>query len=856
MPPLPIDTILPELLTALRHKRTVVLAAPPGSGKTTGVPLALLDEEWLRGRTILILEPRRLAARMAAGRMAQVLNEAVGQRVGYRVRFDNQVSAATRIEVVTEGILTRRLQRDPELAGVGLVIFDEFHERSIHADLALALCLDVMDGLRDDLKVMIMSATLDLQGLSTFLKDPVLVVGQGQSFPVTVHYRPRPAPLGRGQTLSSAYNFFNVIDEMTAAVAHALTHEEGDILAFLPGTEEIRRVAGRLTSLPEARGLEILPLFGDLPKAVQDRAVTFVPGGKRRVIIATSIAETSLTIEGVRVVIDGGFTRTLRFDPNSGLSRLVTCRLSQAAAEQRCGRAGRTGPGVCYRLWPDAEQQTLAAHARPEILDADLAPLALELAAWGVASPAALRWLDPPPPGPYAGAMGLLTLLGGVDPQGRITPMGKRMADLPVHPRLARMLLAAEESGATALACDVAALLTERDILRRGDGAHTTDLDRRLQLLAAFRQGGRGGGAAVAADNDACARVEAVAKQLRRLLNGRPGRHSSMGVGGGGGLLARAYPDRIGQQRPGTHDRYRLAQGRGVRLPESDPLTGAPYLVAAHLDAGQVEGRVYLAAAITLEEIRSALGDLILTVSATTWEQREEAVVSQSQERLLGLVLSERSVTKADPEAVRQALLTGIQAMGISALPWTKEARSFQARVTSLHGWQPDQGWPDLGDQALAADLEWLAPHVDGMSRRSHLTRLDLLAILRARLDWRHTSRLAEEAPTHFQCPSGSRLPLRYTPGQAPVLAVRLQELFGLAESPTVASGRVPVLLHLLSPAQRPIQITSDLKGFWNTTYPEVKKELKGRYPKHVWPDDPWSAPATARAQVRKKVSP
>jgi ATP-dependent helicase HrpB len=848
MPPLPIHTILPQLLTALCHQRIVVLAAPPGSGKTTGVPLALLNEEWLRGSSILILEPRRLAARMAAQRMAQVLGEGVGQQVGYRVRFDNQVSATTRIEVVTEGILTRRLQHDPELAGVGLIVFDEFHERSIHADLALSLSLDVMAGLRDDLRILIMSATLDLPGLAAFLDDPAVVVGQGQSYPVTVHYRPRPAPLGRGQTLASGYNLFNLIDAMTATTAQALMDEEGDILAFLPGAEEIRRLAARLATLPQAKGVEILPLFGDLPKAVQDRAVTFVPGGKRRVIIATSIAETSLTIEGVRVVIDGGYSRCLRFDPNSGLGRLVTCRVSQAAAEQRRGRAGRLSPGVCYRLWAENEQQHLPSHGRPEILDADLAPLALDLAAWGVASPLALRWLDPPPPGPYAAAIDLLTLLGGLDLQGRITAVGKRMAALPVHPRLARMLIAAEEGGNVPLACDIAALLTERDIIRRGDGGRTTDLDRRLQLLAAFRQGGSSD---ETVDRDACARVEAVAKQLRRLLTSRPNRQQAASVGA---LLARAYPDRIGQQRPGTHDRYRLAQGRGVRLAETDPLTGSPYLVAAHLDAGQVEGRVYLAAAITVDEIRASLPDLITTPATTFWDGREEAVISRCQERILDLVVSERPWPQAAPEAVLNALLTGIKGMGSSCLPWSKEARSFQARVTSLHHWLPDQGWPDLSDEALVADPDWLAPYCQGMSRRQHLCRLDILAILRAMLDWPHTNSLADQAPTHFQCPSGSRLPLHYTPGQAPVLAVRLQELFGLAETPTVAGGRVPVLLHLLSPGQRPIQITRDLRGFWDTTYPEVKKELKGRYPKHVWPDDPWTARPTARAQPRRKT--
>lgn len=850
MAQLPIHSILPELLTALRDNRMVVLAAPTGSGKTTGVPLALLEEEWLQGRRILILEPRRLATRMAAGRMAEVLGEEVGERVGYRVRFDSMVSAATRIEVVTEGIVTRRLQSDPELADVGIVIFDEFHERSIHADLALALCLDVMAGLRHDLKLLIMSATLDLQGLTEFLDRPAVVIGHGRSFPVAVHYRPRPVQLRRGEPATSGYNFLRLLDEMTTAMRQAIAHDEGDILAFLPGVEEIRQLAARLAAWPEAKALDILPLYGDLPKAVQDRAVRFVPGAKRRVILATSIAETSLTIEGVRVVIDSGWSRVLRFDPNRGLSRLVTIRVSKAAAEQRRGRAGRLTEGVCYRLWSEGEGHGLAAHSRPEILEADLSSLALDLAAWGVTSPEALRFLDPPPGGHYAGAVALLTLLGGLDQGGRITAWGQRMAQLPVHPRLACMLLAAEAEGGVDTACDLAALLTERDLIARHSGSRTLDLDTRLQVLSAFRARDRRLLGALGGDEGACAKVVSVATQLRRLLS-RPGRNHDQYTTGG--LLARAYPDRVGQLRPGTHDRYLLANGRGVLLPAADSLAGNPYLVAAHLDAGQTEGRVYLAAAISLAGIRHALAGLITSVSTISWDEAQEAVVGHKQERLLGLVLEERPLRHQEREATRTAMLVGVKKMGILALPWTREARALQARVGSLATWQPDQGWPDISDATLEADLVWLAPYLDGLSRRQHLTRLDLLAILRAMLDWQHLQRLPEEAPTHFQAPSGSRLPIRYTPGEPPVVAVRLQELFGLAETPRIAGGRVPVLLHLLSPAQRPIQITQDLRGFWDTTYPEVKKELKGRYPKHLWPDDPWSARATARAQVLRK---
>jgi len=852
MPPsLPINGCLPQLMAALAAKQTVVLAAPPGSGKTTGVPLALLDAPWLANGSILILEPRRLAARLAAVRMAELLGEPVGHTVGYRVRFDSQVSAGTRIEVLTEGILTRRLQSDPELRGVKLVIFDEFHERSIHADLALALCLDVINGLRDDLKVLIMSATLDLERLSGFLHDPEVVIGEGRSYPVTLRYRPDHSPPHRGQTAGGGYIAHRLSGSMAAAIVHALVHEQGDILAFLPGIEEIRRCAAHLASDSAAIDADILPLYGDLPKVVQDRTVRYTPGGKRRVILATSIAETSLTIEGVRVVIDSGWTRTLRFDPNRGLSQLVTVRVSQAAAEQRRGRAGRLCEGVCYRLWGEHETHTLPAHGRPEILDADLAPLALDLAAWGVSSPAALRWLDPPPAGHYAGATNLLALLGGIDKQGRITPLGKRMSQLPVHPRLARMILSAGKEE-IALACDLAALLTERDCLLKSGTLRTVDIDTRLQALAAFRRGDAAALSAFSADHRACAPVDAAARQLGRLRavgNPQHSRHHPAH----GGLLALAYPDRIAQLRPGTHNRYLLASGRGARLPDNDTLCGRHYLVAAHLDAGQSEGRMYLAAEISVDEIRQRLGRLILTDDAVVWDEGQDAVVSRRQERLFGLVLGERPLSSPEPEATCSALLDGVRRLGLAALPWNAEARGVQSRVESMRFWQPDRGWPNLSDQYLASDLTWLIPYLNGLSRRQHLARLDLAAILRSFLDWEHLQRLNVEAPTHLLAPSGSRLPLRYAPGEPPVLAVRLQEMFGLAETPRVAHGQVPVTLHLLSPAQRPIQITQDLRGFWNSTYPEVKKELKGRYPKHVWPDDPWSAQATARVQRRSK---
>ncbi|MDP2107380.1 MAG: ATP-dependent helicase HrpB, partial [Desulfobulbaceae bacterium] len=634
-------------------------------------------------------------------------------------------------------------------------------------------------------------------------------------------------------------------------------NEHGDILAFLPGTEEIRRCTAHIKEELKHNAINILPLSGDLPKTVQDQTVRYLPGGERRLILSTAIAETSLTIEGVRVVIDSGWSRISRFDPNSGLSKLVTVRVSQAAAEQRRGRAGRVCEGICYRLWNESENSTLPTHGRPEILDADLAPLTLDLAAWGVASPTSLRWLDPPPSGHYAAAADLLILLDGLDNQRRITPLGHRMSRLPVHPRLARMILAAGNS--VSMACDIAALLTERDILPRNRSISTMtprsiDIDTRIQALATFRLRDKTTALALGADLGACARVDAAAKQLHRLLpdpqrpNRQPNDHTTAGE-----LLTLAYPDRIAQLRPGGHTHYRLATGRGVRLPEDDSLCGSPYLVAATLDAGQTEGRVYLAAQVSIDAIRQRLNDHITTDDAVYWDVAQEAVVSCHQERLLSLVLDERPLSSSPREATRSALSEGIRKLGLSVLPWTKEAITFRARVESLRYWQPDQGWPNLSDDTLIADLYWLSPYLDHMSRKQHLARLNLLTIFQGLLDWNQLQRLNAEAPTHIEAPSGSRLPLRYIPGEAPILAVRLQEMFGLSETPKVARGQIAVTLHLLSPAQRPIQITQDLSGFWNTTYPEVKKELKGRYPKHVWPDDPWEAKATARAQPRKK---
>jgi ATP-dependent helicase HrpB len=838
MSQLPVTQLLPELCRTLAESGRALVAAPPGSGKTTLIPLELIRQPWLAGQKILMLEPRRLATRAAARRMAQLLGEAVGQQVGYQVRFEREISANTRIEVVTEGILTRRLQQDPELQGVGLIIFDEFHERSLHADLALALTLDVMTNLRDDLRLLVMSATLDTGAVAGLLGGAPVIVGEGRSHPVELRYLERPATA-------------DISESLARGVLRAVSETAGDILAFLPGSGEIRRAASLLKErLPP--GVTPFPLYGDLSRADQDAALTPLAEG-RRVVLATSIAETSLTIEGIGAVVDAGWSRRPRFDPNSGLSRLQTVRVSAASAEQRAGRAGRLGPGVCYRLWTVAEQARLIPHQPPELLEADLAPLVLELALWGVTSADGLAWLERPPAGAYAQARELLQRLDALDAQGRITALGRRMVGLALHPRLAHLLLNA--GGQVDLALDLAALLNERDILRRRPGVtHSIDIEERLHRLAAWRQGRREIAAEGVLDRSVAQQVERSVKQWRRLLGpdseqGRNDQQLSVG-----GLLSLAFPERIAQRRPGSDGRYLLASGRGVVLPEGDPLSGSEYLVVAALDAGRREGRAYLAAPITLEEIRMIQAPQIGSGRRVAWESASHSVVAREEERLGSLILSLRPLTRIDQDASARAMLAGIRQMGLGALPWSEALLQWRQRVMSLRSWLDDLAWPELSDAALLDSLEeWLAPWLTGISRREHLKQLDLDAILHSRLSWEQQQQLEKLAPASLTMPSGGRRRLHYRAAEPPVLAVRLQELFGLRQTPTVCRGTVNVMLHLLSPAQRPIQVTQDLAGFWDRTYAEVRKELKGRYPKHYWPDDPGSAVPTARVRPGNK---
>jgi ATP-dependent helicase HrpB len=841
-PPLPIQEILPSLRETLAAHPSVVLTAPPGAGKTTVVPLALLEEPWLGDRSILILEPRRLAARAAAARMAALLGESVSETVGYRIRFDSKVSPKTRIEVLTEGILTRRLQSDPGLEGVGLVIFDEFHERHLHADLALALCLDSRRMLREDLKLLVMSATLDGQAVASMLGDAPVLSSPGRSFPIEVRYAVRdPRETEK-----------RIPETVKQAVLRALKQDNGDLLVFLPGAWEIRRTQELLEETLAGGPVDLFPLFGDLPWEAQERAIRPNIGARRKIVLATPIAETSLTIEGIGVVIDSGLVRVPEFDPRTGLTRLTTMRIPRASAEQRAGRAGRLGPGVCYRLWSEATQRGLTARPVPEIRAADLTPLALELAQWGVRDAEALAWLDPPPAGALAQARGLLTELGALDPDGTITPAGRSMAALPLHPRLAHMIRKAEAVGLGRAACDIAALLSERDVLS-GERKRSADFLTRIEALLAFRAHGREGARTFGADPAACQRADQASRQYLRLIQSR-NTETARDLEQTGLLLAFAYPDRIAQQRSSGDVRYRLASGRGARLPGHEHRIRPPYLVAASLDAGETEGTIHLAAAVELDALREYLGAQFRTEDVIRWDGQTKQIIAQREERLGQLVLDRGAIPDPDPEKIRAAVLEGVRNLGLEALPWTREARDFQARVQSLRHWLPQENWPDLSDAALNETVDdWLGPNLGAVKRREDLARLDLLVILKARLDWKLQQRLEEGAPTHLTVPSGSRLRLEYRPGESPVLAVKLQEMFGQADTPRVAFGKIPVTLHLLSPARRPIQVTQDLRGFWERTYAEVKKELKGRYPKHPWPDDPWKAVPTARAKPRPR---
>jgi ATP-dependent helicase HrpB len=851
LPDLPINEALPALTQALARQSRALLQAPPGAGKSTIVPLSLLSSAWLSGRKIIMLEPRRIAARAVASRMAHLLGEPVGKTVGFRTRLDTRVSRDTRIEVLTEGILTRLLQEDSALGQVGCVIFDEFHERSLNADLGLALCIESQQNLREDLRLLVMSATLDLQPLARLLDDAPIVTAAGRSFEVETRYVPRRAEL--------------YLEQQTAQVVRtALREQVGDVLCFLPGAGEIRRAQRALEDAGLEPGVRVLPLYGELAGAAQDAALAPASPGCRKVVLATTIAETSLTIEGIRIVVDCGLRRYAEFDAATGMSHLVTAKVSQAAADQRRGRAGRLSSGICYRIWSQGTQASLAPQTAPEIMHADLAPLALELSCWGAADAANLRWLDPPPAAPLAQARDLLRQLEAVDAADRITPHGRALATVGAHPRLGHLLIKARDLGASRLACDLAAILSERDVLHAAPGARDVDLRLRVAVL-------RGGAGALPAGVNADSRALAQAKRTsadwqREFARGAQDSADPHEITGA--LLALAYPDRVGRARDasGASGRYLLANGRGAHFAEPQALAKSEFIVAAALDGAEREARIFLAAPIRLTDIERQFSAQITDRTEIAWDEQEEAVRARRERRLGALLLESGDIRSPDPEALLGTALVGLRRMGIGALPWTKDLRQWRARVMLMReyavavpaprlvsGLEPASNpWPDLSDAALTETLaEWAPPWISGLVRREHFARMDLNNALRSRLSHAQGTVLEREAPTHFVVPSGSRIPIDYLDGEVPTLSVRLQEIFGLQATPSIANGRLPLLLKLLSPAGRPAQITRDLVSFWNRGYHEVRKDLKGRYPKHYWPEDPYTAQPTRRARPR-----
>jgi ATP-dependent helicase HrpB len=838
---LPVDEALAPLRAALGTRRAAVLQAPPGAGKSTVVPLALLDEEWARGKRLIMLEPRRLAARAIAQRMAQTLGESVGRTVGYRMRFDTRVSRATRIEVVTEGVLTRLLQSDPALEGVAAVVFDEFHERSLQADLGVALALDARAHLTPELRLLVMSATLDGAAVARLLGDAPLISTHGRIFPVETRYA------GFGPPALPDAPSGKLIAQL---VSRALHEEQGDVLVFLPGAREIRQLHSWLNAAQLPSGVQVLPLFGDLASEEQDAALAPAARGVRKVVLATNIAETSLTIPGVRVVVDSGLVRRACFDPVTGMSRLETQCISRASADQRQGRAGRLAAGVCYRAWSEGAQSTLAAFTPPEILDADLAPLALELASWGVRDAGALRWLDAPPAAQLGSARDLLVRLGALDGEGRITAHGRELARLGAHPRLAHMLLRARVLGQLPLAAQLAALLSERDLLRAGPGTRDADIRARLEVLRAEDRGS-------AFDRPALQRARRAARDLERQADSAAGAAGASRADTGdeaGLLLAFAYPDRIGRKRAGGAGRFILANGRGAAFSGPQGLARQELIVAVDLDDRERDARILLAAPLERRDLMEAFADRIRRRESVQWSTREQAVIARHTVELDALVLEEQPLTEVPADAVRRAMLTGVRELGIAALPWNREARDLQARIEFVRAAPgAHAAWPAVSDAALGATLEaWLAPWLDGVTRREHLARVPLTDALRAQLTWEQQRELEEWAPANLTMPSGSRIRVDYLDDSAPAVSVRLQEVFGLADTPRLGRGRVPVTFKLLSPARRPVQVTRDLASFWRGAYAEVRKELRGRYPKHYWPENPLAAEPTRGVRPRR----
>ncbi|TMJ82700.1 MAG: ATP-dependent helicase HrpB [Alphaproteobacteria bacterium] len=823
--PLPIDVVLDELARTLAGNNAAVLVAPPGAGKTTRVPFALLDEPWRKDSKIIVLEPRRIAARASAERMARSLGERVGETVGYRVRFGSKVSRATRIEVVTEGIFSRQILDDPELTGVAAVLFDEFHERSLDGDLGLALARDAQTGLREDLRIVVMSATLDGARVAKLLGEAPVVASEGRAFAVETRYlgRKADAPLER---------------QMADAIAMALRADAGSVLAFLPGAAEIRRTQNLLGERIHDASVEIVPLFGALDAAVQDRAIAPAPKGRRKVVLATSIAETSLTIEGVRIVVDSGMARVPRYEPDIGLTRLETVRASRAAVDQRRGRAGRIEAGVCYRLWDEPQTAALAAYTQPEILSADLSSLVLDLAQWGVSDPAELAFLDSPPLPALKEARSLLRELGALDGEGRITAEGKSLRALALPPRLARMIVDSHRLGAGREAAEIAAVLTER-----GLGGDSVDLDARLDLFRRDRSQ-RASSARALAQRWASqvAATENAASAPSPYPQG--GAELTSGV-----MLALAFPDRVARNR--GDGSFLLANGRGAAVDRASALARAPYIAVAELTGTAAQGRILLAAPITQAEIEQYFADHIETADETSFDRGAMALRARRKKRLHAITLSEAPLALAPSAETARVLADGLIAAGLDKLPWSNALKQWRDRVMFLRKAE-GAPWPDLTDEALAAEREqWLVPALFEKTALKDFSAADLSQAVMALLPWELRARLEREAPTHFEAPTGTLVPIDYEAEQGPTIAVRLQELFGLNTHPSIAKGAVPLVVELLSPAQRPVQVTRDLPGFWSGSYAAVRSDLRGRYPRHPWPEDPASAMPTRRVKPR-----
>ncbi|MDN3273974.1 ATP-dependent helicase HrpB [Frankia sp. RB7] len=815
--PLPIDAVLDDLSRTLEAHNAAVLVAPPGAGKTTRVPLALLDAPWTEGKKIIVLEPRRIAARASADRMAKSLGERAGETVGYRVRFGSKISRATRIEVVTEGIFTRRILDDPELSGIAAVLFDEFHERSLDADMGLALARDAQLGLREDLRILVMSATLDGARVAKLLGDAPVVESEGRAFPVETRYlgRKADAPIER---------------QMADAIASALRADSGSVLAFLPGAAEIRRTQNFLSERVQDASIEIVPLFGALDAAVQDRAISPAPKGTRKVVLATSIAETSLTIEGVRIVVDSGLARVPRYEPDIGLTRLETVRAARAAVDQRRGRAGRTEPGVCYRLWDEPQTASLAPYTQPEILSADLSSLVLDLAQWGVADPAALSFLDPPPQPAWKEAKSLLSELNALDGDGRITAEGKSLRALALPPRLARMIVDSHRAGAGKEAAEIAAILTERGL--GGDGA---DLEHRRDQFRRDRS-----------PRAASARDLARRWASQVAASEKAGQQEDISTGL---MLAYAFPDRVARNR--GNGSFVLANGRGAAVEQTSSLARAPYIAIGEMAGTAASGRILLAAQIAEDDIERHFAEHIDTADEISFDRGAMALRARRKRVLHAITLSEATLAVSPSEETARIFADGLIAAGLDRLPWSKAAKQWRDRVMFLRKAEGDS-WPDLSDDGLIARRDdWLVPALYDKIALKDISAGDLSDALMALLPWEMRTRLEREAPTHFEAPTGSVLAIDYEAEQGPTIAVRLQELFGLNTHPSIAAGKVPLVLELLSPAQRPVQVTRDLPGFWRGSYAAVRSDMRGRYPRHPWPEDPASALPTRRVKPR-----